>query len=124
MILAIVSARHALNAEKDASHQLYISDMNLIQREWEAGNAAHVQELLKETASNEEKGFEWDYWNRISHQSLRTFSLTGKMCSVAFSPNQQQVAGLSEEGMLKIWDVVSGDLGCADRSPALHSEGA
>ncbi len=108
LALAVVSARHARSAERNASHLLYIADMNLAQREWEAGNVAHVLELLEETRNSEDRGFEWEYWDRQCHQSLRTLALTGVVTGVAFSPDEARLACLSEHGMLKIWDVESG----------------
>jgi hypothetical protein len=57
---------------------LYLSEMNLVRREYEAGNIAHVRELLDHHASwlagvedpgvEDLRGFEWYYWDRLANQ--------------------------------------------------------
>lgn len=108
MALAVINARNARTAQKDAARLLYIADMDLAQREWEAGNVAHVRELLAETQSSPERNIEWDYWNRRCHQSLRTFTLPNRVFSTAFSPDSSRLASMTDKGQLRIVDVESG----------------
>jgi WD40 repeat protein len=110
LLIAIGNARHARAAEKRAAHALYISDINLMQREWENSNTAYVQELLNETQRSPERGLEWDYWNRQSHQSIRSVTLPEPVRSVAIVPGQSQVTISGLHGMLKQWDFITGEV--------------
>ncbi|MCW3055436.1 MAG: putative Chase2 sensor protein, partial [Chthonomonadales bacterium] len=108
LALAVINASHARSAQRSASHLLYVADMDLAQREWEAGNVGHVLELLGETKHSVERNIEWDYWNRKCHQSFRTFNLPGRIFSTVFAPHGNQIASVTENGVLKIVDVTSG----------------
>jgi WD40 repeat protein len=106
--LAVVNAGHARAAEKKASHLLYIADMNLAQREWAVGNIAHVRELLQETRDSAEKNIEWGYWTRKCRESVSTFARKAGPLAVAFSPDEHQVASVTDTGALNIAEVFSG----------------
>lgn len=113
LVLAVLNANRARMVEARASRLLYIADLNLIQSEWETGNTTHVLDLLAETRDNPERGFEWEYWYRHCHRSLRTFSHAWeswdrKLGPIVFSPDGSSVAGLNPAGLLIVWDVQSG----------------
>jgi len=75
-----------------ANRTAYFANMNLIQREWETNNVAHVVDLLEETRPYKDSVFEWGYWNRLCHLDLRTLKgHTDAVTSVVFSP----MAGVS-----------------------------
>jgi WD40 repeat protein len=110
----------ATEQRNEARRNLYIAQMNLVQREYEANNLAHVRELLEAQSSwppgaEDMRGFEWYYWNQLAHQELRT--LEGHavwVTSVAFSPDGRRIAscgGDKANGVgltAKVWDVDSG----------------
>ena len=62
----------AETGESNAVRTLYIDKMNLAQAAWEQNNVSRVRQLLKETATAPERGFEWYYWQRQIHQELKT----------------------------------------------------
>src|SRR5439155_26824680 len=54
--------------EADARWNLYVAQMNLVQRDYEANNLGHVRELLenwvpKKGTEKDLRGFEWHYWH-------------------------------------------------------------
>ena len=54
----------------------YASGMGLAQRAWEENNVVRARELLeevpKEAAGRDLRGFEWYYLSRLCHSELRT----------------------------------------------------
>ena len=98
-----------LSALAAARHNLYIADMNLIQREWENNNVGHVLELLEETRKLPERGFEWGYWNRLCHLDLLTLKgHQGYVSSVAISPDGKRIVTGSRDNTARVWEAASG----------------
>ncbi len=110
---AAVARESTLRAQEraaDAEHLLYTSDMNVIQREWDANNIAHVSALLAETKNSPERGFEWNYWNRLTHRSSVTRALPGFLPRrAALSPDGRRLA-LTRDGAPHQIALLSADL--------------
>jgi len=94
----------AETSKEETRRHLYVAKMNLIQRAYEVGNIAQVQSLLLDLvpkAGEEDlRGFEWHYWNRMSHRELLTCKppqgLEGsEQILVAFSPDGRRLARAS-----------------------------
>ena len=56
--------------KKNAQRNLYVANLNLAQQAWEQNNMGHLRQLLEETASFPERGFEGYYWQRQCHLEL------------------------------------------------------
>ncbi len=66
------NARQAQDEKRTAVRRLYVADMRLTQRTWEAHQPARVTELLdaqspEHTDGIDLRGFEWHYWRRQTH---------------------------------------------------------
>jgi len=106
---ATLSAQRADQERNTARHNAYAANMLLAQADWDTDNVAHVRQILGETRSEPDRGFEWYYWQRQCHLELRTLygHLSG-VTQVAFSQDGQRVVTASYDGTTKIWDAYSG----------------
>jgi serine/threonine-protein kinase len=99
----------AQTKERDAQRLLYAANMNVLQQAWQQTNSGRVAQLLTETATNDERGFEWFYWQRETHRELLTFrGHLGSVWSVAFSPSGDRIVTGSLDGTAKVWDTATG----------------
>ena len=99
----------AKRAFDDADYNLYVANMNLIQRDWDNGNIAHAQELLETTRQRGQGTFEWGYWNRLCHLELLTLKgSSGNIHSVAFSPDGARIATGGTDGTVRVWEAATG----------------
>ena len=104
-----VERARAESSDRQSRHLLYVANMNLVQAAWEQNNVGLVHDLLLETATNEERGFEWYYWQRQMHLEFRTLrGHKGTVNAVAFSPDGQRIVTGSGDGTARIWDKASG----------------
>ena len=112
--------QEALEAKVEADKQrdearltAYASGMGLAQRAWEENNVVRARELLeevpKEAAGRNLRGFEWYYLSRLCHPDELTLEgHAGPVMSVAFSPDGQRLASGSDDETVKIWDSATG----------------
>jgi WD40 repeat protein/serine/threonine protein kinase len=96
-----------------ARHYLYDAHMPLAQRAWQDGEVGRARELLEEhvprPGEEDERGWEWHYQWRLCHGELRSFhGHTGRVTSVAFSPDGKRLASASSDSVVKVWDGASG----------------
>jgi WD40 repeat protein/serine/threonine protein kinase len=112
--------QEALDAKAEADRQrdevrvtAYASGIGLAQRAWEENDVVRARELLdevpREAAGRDLRGFEWDYLDRLCHSEART--LTGAVNSVAFSSDGQRVAAPNSKDhhyTVGIWDSATG----------------
>jgi hypothetical protein len=108
----------ALNEKLQATQErlqrtLYAAHINLAQHAWEAGGVARVLELLEQhrpkPGEPDLRGFEWDYLYRLCHAELLSLKgYTGRVTSVAFSPDGKRLASAGVGGGVKVWDAQTG----------------
>jgi WD40 repeat protein/serine/threonine protein kinase len=89
-----LEAKTAADEQRDAArYTAYDAGMQLAQRYWEEDNVGRARELLeevpKEAAGKNIRGFEWHYLNRLCHSELVTFK---DYAFGAWSPDGQRVA--------------------------------
>ena len=102
--------RHRADAQKTATERhLYVAKMNLAQQAWERNDFDRLRQLLMETQTSPDLGFEWFYWQRQTHLALKTIRGHSKVVfSVAYSPDGQRLVSGSFDGTARIWDLASG----------------
>ncbi len=100
--------KRAAAREAEAHRLLYVADMNLAQNAWDQTHLGRLAELLEETQSFPERGFEWYYWQRQTHQALLTLRGINGFSSVAFSPDGQRIVTGSAWPSAQVWDAASG----------------
>jgi WD40 repeat protein/serine/threonine protein kinase len=111
---ALAAKDEADRRREEARFNQYVAQMNLVQQEYEDGNIGRVRELLdaqvpREAGQTDCRGFEWYYWQRMSHRELLTFKRqTGGMWSIAFSLDGKPLAADAHEGSLRVWDAATG----------------
>jgi WD40 repeat protein/tRNA A-37 threonylcarbamoyl transferase component Bud32 len=100
---------------EEARLNQYVAQINLVQREYEAGNIDHTRQLLEElvpTRADEAdlRQFEWHYWHLRTQQELRTLQgHADSVSSVAFSPDGARLVSSYPRGRaIKFWDVHTG----------------
>ena len=112
---ADAQARKATASQQRSEQSLYAAKMNLAQQAWERNNVGRVKELLEETATHSQRGFEWYYWQRQIHRELITLKGHGAaVLAVAYSPDGQRIVSGSWDdsakvsGKAKVWDAATG----------------
>jgi WD40 repeat protein/serine/threonine protein kinase len=99
----------AQSAQATAERLLYAANMNLARLACEKHDFARLRQILKQTANDPNRGFEWYYWQRQAHLDLKT--LRGHLApvvAVAFSPDGQRIVTGSYDHTARVWDAEQG----------------
>jgi WD40 repeat protein/tRNA A-37 threonylcarbamoyl transferase component Bud32 len=102
--------------QRDWSERLrYIAEINLAQRDWDAGNAGMARNRLAELVPKQPgavdlRGWEWYYLDAAFQPELRVLrGPQGYVSSVAFAPNGRTLVSAGyQDGAVRIWDTTSG----------------
>jgi len=94
---------------RDAQRNLYVANMNLAQQAWEQNNVGRVRQLLQETETYPDRGFEWYCWQRQAHLELKTLrGHRGPVLRIAFSADGQRIVTGSDDQTARVWEASSG----------------
>jgi WD40 repeat protein len=82
----------AEDKEREARFNQYIAEMSLVQQAYEGNNIRRVRALLeaqvpRDSVAPDFRGFEWYYWQRMSHRELFSMKSDKMWSRVAFSPD-------------------------------------
>jgi WD40 repeat protein/serine/threonine protein kinase len=109
MLVTGWQALRAGKAEISLRRLYYAASMRLVQVAWENQGILRVKKALAETAEFSERGFEWDYWQRLSHtEHLTLVGHQGGVTAVAFAPDGQRLVTGGTDGTARIWDATRG----------------
>jgi WD40 repeat protein/predicted Ser/Thr protein kinase len=117
------SERATATNERDAArYNLYLADMRVAQRDWEAGQLGRMHQTLEhhlpEEGEKDLRGWEWYYLLSLCHQEYRWLQAPGRPESISWSPDGGRVASI-EGPALRIWDVQKGKEALMVRDPSL-----
>jgi WD40 repeat protein/serine/threonine protein kinase len=101
-------AVRARRAEQIGRRLGYAGKMNMAQMAWEQNRVAQVRQLLEDTATYPDRGFEWYYWQRQTHLELMTLRHLDEVHAVDFSPDGRRMVTVSQDTTAKVWDAASG----------------
>ena len=93
----------------EATHLLYVANLNLAQQAWDQNNIGRLRQLLEETQDSPYRGYEWYYWQPQTHLAVVTlFGHLGDVYSAAYSPDGRRIVTGGKDGTARVWDAVTG----------------
>jgi eukaryotic-like serine/threonine-protein kinase len=107
-VLAVSNVRvsEALERERRNSYSQRIA---LANREWSANNLRRMEELLNE-CPQDLRGWEWHYLKRLRYSTLAPLRHDSPVLSAAFSPDGQYLATATQAGVLRLWQMKTGQV--------------
>ncbi len=97
-----------------AFRNAYISEMNLVQRDWDQNDFVSLRNRLTKTSQknpddDDPRGFEWFYWRRLVYGGQQAFiGHNGPVSCVSFSTDGKRIVSGDAHGVIKVWDANTG----------------
>jgi WD40 repeat protein/serine/threonine protein kinase len=101
--------------QRDQARQnLYLANIPLAQRAWEAGRVSRMQDLLTAVSplsprQADLRSIEWHYLNNLCHTDLLTLPHAAAVNAVAYRFDGKRLASAGADGLIRIWDTASGN---------------
>src|SRR5262249_44783010 len=74
---------------------------------WSANSLGRVEQLL-DACPADLRGWEWHYLQRLRVGGVRPLRHAAAVLSVAFSPDGRWIASGCQDGVVKVWDSITG----------------
>jgi WD40 repeat protein len=118
-VLAVIAALawKAARERDRANYEVYVATMNLMRPMWERNDVEGIQRLLESMRDNPARGWEWDYWYRMSHLYVAAVWKIGSNGPARRYSSNGKVY-FSSEGRIWEYSPASGRL--VDLMPAMH----
>ncbi len=95
----------ALDRERGGA---YFQRIALAEREWASNNLNRMEELLGQ-CPEDLRGWEWRYLRRLLHgQPPLILHHDASVLSIAVSPDSRQIAAGTQDGLITLWDALTG----------------
>jgi WD40 repeat protein/serine/threonine protein kinase len=88
---------------------LYYQNIALADHEWSANNLGRMEQLLEECPADL-RGWEWHYLKRLRYKPHSVLDHGSLVFCVAFSPTGKYLASGSRDGVIKVWNMHTGQL--------------
>jgi WD40 repeat protein/serine/threonine protein kinase len=87
----------------------YYQRIALAEREWSANDLGRMQQTL-EACPADLRGWEWHYLRRLPYRTLPPLNHDNLVHGAAFSPDSRRIASADHNGVVKVWDVQTGQV--------------
>jgi WD40 repeat protein/serine/threonine protein kinase/tetratricopeptide (TPR) repeat protein len=103
----------ALEQELRQRQLVYPFRMSQLMTDWERGDVPgvqrHLEALIPTPGQKDVRGYEWYYFWKLLHNSrLTLFGHSRAAQGLAFSPDGRTLASSGDDGLIKFWDVATG----------------
>jgi WD40 repeat protein/tRNA A-37 threonylcarbamoyl transferase component Bud32 len=111
---AQTAAAEATKQSRRAFRHYYTAQMLLAHRDWDFTELDNLHERLAKTkpeftGGDDLRGFEWYYWDRLSHSEVRIIQASQDFLgTVAFDHDSRRIATAGWDKTIRVWDVTTG----------------
>jgi WD40 repeat protein/serine/threonine protein kinase len=96
-------------SKEELRRNSYYQSIALAEREWEANDLGRMQQTLAACPADL-RGWEWHYLRRLPFRTLPPLRNDSAVHGVAFSPDSRRLASADHNGVVKVWDVQTGQV--------------
>jgi WD40 repeat protein/serine/threonine protein kinase len=124
----VAARREADELRRGSRRNLYLANVRLAHNAWNESRLEHMRNLLSQAhpqlpGDEDLRGFEWSYlWGLARDRGMTLTGHAAEVRAVAFRPDGQLLATTDWDGIIRLWNVQSGQLVrelCGPRTPLM-----